>query len=433
LTTSTAWRGRAVGIIRAEREIALRLLRDTSLAVLPIIFHNGRLRAVDPTFAQKMILEDTARSPDAEKAALEVSRPNLRRVIRPFVAFARRGVRIGLRGVPVRARSEVTLSLKHMREALRRLIYPPPPSQPDVSLVVHPREGDVLFTCGVGWDRLDWSAIAALRERYHFRVVCVCYDIIPVLFPQWIPTAADMFLSHFLRMIDLADAVPCISQCTERDLHALALTHGRPVPSTHVVRLGADLPAKAEPEGIDPELSRRFAAERFALAVSTFDVRKNYRLLLDVWDHLTRDSNFDLDLVIVGMRGWGAEDVITRLEASPLYGHRIFWFTNLGDAGLSWLYERCHMALYPSLYEGWGLPVVEALQHRRPVVASNRGAVPEAGLGIARIVDPDDLAAWCDAVAETARTPRASTPLAVAPSWDDAARSIRSILLRTAP
>jgi glycosyltransferase involved in cell wall biosynthesis len=129
------------------------------------------------------------------------------------------------------------------------------------------------------------------------------------------------------------------------------------------------------------------------------------------------------------MRGWEADDVIDRLESSPLYAKRIFWLQDLSDGAVSWLYTRCHMALYPSLYEGWGLPVVEALQHRRPVIASNRGAVPEAGLGIAQIIDPDDLTAWCEAVTASDRAPRAETPQIPLPSWDESAATIRSILL----
>lgn len=136
-----------------------------------------------------------------------------------------------------------------------------------------------------------------------------------------------------------------------------------------------------------------------------------------------------MDLVIVGMRGWEADDVISRLESSTLYGQRIFWLRDLGDGGLSWLYAGCHVVVFPSLYEGWGLPVVEALQHRRPVIASNRGGAPEAGLGIAQIIDPDDLAAWCEAVSAIGRAPRAETPRVTPPKWEDAAAVIRSILL----
>jgi glycosyltransferase involved in cell wall biosynthesis len=88
--------------------------------------------------------------------------------------------------------------------------------------------------------------------------------------------------------------------------------------------------------------------------------------------------------------------------------------------------------LYPSLYEGWGLPIVEALQHRRPVIASNRGAVPEASMGVAQMLDPNDLDAWCDAVRLVGHSPRIETPSILPPTWDDAAANIRSIILRQA-
>jgi glycosyltransferase involved in cell wall biosynthesis len=453
LTTARNWRGRkAVGIIRTEREIALRLLRDPSLTVLPFVFHDGRMHAVDPAFAQSM-LTDCATPVATEDQAGTDARPQppgsgLASIIRPFAAQARLCVRAALRSMPERAREDVALALIHLRAAVRHLIYQPRsaapqpsmpaavtsgrsdrPLHPDLSLVIHPRPGDVLFTCGLGWNDFDWSLIATLKARRRLRVVCMVYDLIPILFPAWIPANRDVYLAHFLSLIDTADEVPCISHCTERDIRAFAEAQGRRPPATYVVRLGADLPAVADPEGLDPHLVQRLSARKFALAVGTFEVRKNYGLLLDVWGRLASDPGFDLDLVIVGMRGWEADDVISRLESSTLYGQRIFWLRDLGDGGLSWLYAGCHVVVFPSLYEGWGLPVVEALQHRRPVIASNRGGAPEAGLGIAQIIDPDDLAAWCEAVSAIGRAPRAETPRVTPPKWEDAAAVIRSILL----
>jgi len=451
LTTAWIWRGKeAVGIIRTEREIALHLLRDPLLTVLPFVFRDGRLRAVDPAFAQSMLTERTPAAPTAAPATSTPRAPprsTFARIVAPFAGLARLCVRVALRGVPEGAREDVSLSLIHLRAAVRRLIYPvraappkPPAStvasaslgvavNPDLSLIVHPRLGDVLFTCGLGWSDFEWSPISSLKARRQLRVVSMVYDMIPILFPAWIPAGHDLYLAHFLSLVDTTDEVTCISRCTERDLRAFAESHGRKPPSTHVVRLGAELPAAADSDGIDPDLVRKLSGNKFALAVGTFEVRKNYGLLLDVWDRLTRDPDFELNLVIVGMRGWKADDVIDRLESSPLNGRRIFWLRDLRDNALSWLYTRCHIAVYPSLYEGWGLPVVEALQHRRPVIASNRGAVPEAGLGIAQIIDPDDLPAWCDAVAKSDRAARVENPPVTLPSWDEAAATIRSILL----
>lgn len=456
LTTAWNWRGRKpVGIIRTERELALRLMRDPSLTVLPFLFHGGRLHVVDPAFAQNMLIERSppveAQAQAASTAPLPAPRSTLARIVGPFAALARLCARVALRAVPERARQDVSLSLIYSRAAVRCLIYPtpaaaPPPSapaavsrvgsegppQPDLSLVIHPRPGDVLFTCGLGWEDFECSPVAVLKALRQLRVVFIVYDMIPVLFPAWgFQKHLDLYLSHFLNVIDVADAVLCISQCTERDLRAFAESRSRKPPVTHVIRLGADLPAEEDPEGIAPALLQKLSGGKFAIAVGTFEVRKNYGLLLDVWDRLAPDQEFDLDLVIVGMRGWEADHVIDRLEASTLHGRRIFWLCDLGDGAVSWLYARCHVVLYPSLYEGWGLPVVEALQHRRPVIASNRGAVPEAGSGIAQIIDPDDLPAWCEAIAVIARAPRADTPAIMLPSWDETAAMTRSILMST--
>ena len=92
------------------------------------------------------------------------------------------------------------------------------------------------------------------------------------------------------------------------------------------------------------------------LAVGTFEVRKNYGLLLDVWQRLIDDPQFDLDLVIVGMRGWEADDIIERLEASPLYEQRIFWLRDLGDGAgqkrhpiwMRWHVQPCFRFQYPT-------------------------------------------------------------------------------------
>lgn len=474
LTTAYIWRGRrAVGIIRTEREIAIRLLRDPSLTVLPFIFHGGKLRALDPGFALSMLTESppltssfpegvspVASTIDVNRGRHGIAVPPVRvRFRRSVTSAARACARAILRRLPERARDDVALSMVHFRSAVRQMVYsraggaagPPPPSdavmryspstlglppagpvQPDLSLVVHPRSGDILFTCGLGWSDFDWELIANLRESQQIRVVCMVYDIIPILYPNWIPAKIDVYLAHFLSVIDSADEIPCISRCTERDVQEFAQQNGRAVPSTHVVYLGADLPDAANAAGLGSEIEAKLADGRFALSVGTFEIRKNYSLLLDVWDRLVVDSDFDLDLVIVGMRGWKAEDVIERLEASPLYGRRIIWLSNLDDGSLSWLYERCHVVLYPSLYEGWGLPVVEGLQHRRPVICSNRGAVPEAGMGVAQSIDPDDLEGWCEAVAAIARSPRTQSPLVSPPSWDDTAGAIRSIILKAA-
>jgi len=162
--------------------------------------------------------------------------------------------------------------------------------------------------------------------------------------------------------------------------------------------------------------------------VGTFEIRKNYSLLIDVWHDLVANDQFDLDLVIVGRLGWCVDDVVGKLYGSQLFQTRIFWMQGISDGALSWLYESCHVFLFPSLYEGWGLPVIEALQHGRPVIASNRGAVPEAALGVAHLIDPDDHDAWHGAILTAAKSPRRDINVWNIPSWDDTAAVMKKQL-----
>ena len=100
---------------------------------------------------------------------------------------------------------------------------------------------------------------------------------------------------------------------------------------------------------------------------------------------------------------WRVDDVIQRLRAMPGFGTRIIWFERMSDVGVSWLYERCHVFLFPSPHEGWGLPVVEAPQHGRPVITSTRGATPEAGSGMATSGRSRRRAAWRAALLAAAK------------------------------
>ena len=104
---------------------------------------------------------------------------------------------------------------------------------------------------------------------------------------------------------------PLYSECTRNDLLAFAAAVGRPAPTAEVVLLGANVPA--EPSACEfsvPGLRDRLARRRFALTVGTFEIRKNYRMLIDLWHELVDDETFDLDLVIVGMAGWRVDDIL---------------------------------------------------------------------------------------------------------------------------
>jgi glycosyltransferase involved in cell wall biosynthesis len=132
----------------------------------------------------------------------------------------------------------------------------------------------------------------------------------------------------------------------------------------------------------------------FILAVGTVQPRKNYERLIEAVDYVREE--IDVDLVLAGKAGWLSEPIVAAATARD-YVH-LLGFVN--DADLPALYRQARVLAFPSLYEGFGLPPLEAMASGTPVVASNASSVPEAVGDAGLLVDPldvDELAAALDA------------------------------------
>src|SRR5262249_13029056 len=125
----------------------------------------------------------------------------------------------------------------------------------------------------------------------------------------------------------------------------------------------------------------------YVLFVGYFEPKKNLDVLLDAAGRLRRAGEWgDIELVVVGAAGWGA-DPVPRAHALGLDG-AVRLLGAAADADLPALYGGALAFAFPSLWEGFGLPVLEAMATGAPVVASNRGALPEVTGGAALLVDP---------------------------------------------
>ena len=447
ITTSMAWRGRrAVGIVRAERELARCLMDAPDLCVIPVIYYDGAFRAIESECAYKLISPaEPEKMAGAEAGATDTrgmghghgtSQNPFAVVGKSATSSVRALAHRAWSALPGRLRTRLRPAIVHLRRAFRGEVHEIGDTDGhavlldydlDLSLVVYPASSDILFLCGLSWDVIDWTRIAVLREETGMRMVSMVYDLIPMKFPEFLCAPQGRYHNTFLGTIDNSDHIFCISAQTEEDLRDFMKSSQRPPVPTEVIHLGANIAEKPNPAAIvDPKMRARLAKGRFALVVGTVEVRKNYGLLLDLWEEMMADPGFDLDLVIVGMPGWSADTVLQRLTVLTSFGTRVLWLKDLSDGGLAWLYRRCHVFLYPSLYEGWGLPVVEALQQGRPIIASNRGAIPEATFGMATVLDPEDKAAWRVALLAEARAPRrcVTVPEEALSSWDKTAARI---------
>jgi len=192
-----------------------------------------------------------------------------------------------------------------------------------------------------------------------------------------------------------------------------------------VVREGLSAPASAGqlPQGIEPG---------FILAVGTVEPRKNYPRLLDAYRTL-RSRRHVPQLVIAGRAGWAYGDTLRRIQAEP----GVRYLGHVDEPTLAALYESASVLAYPSLYEGFGLPLLEAMAQGVPAVIGKSGALPELAGGSALEVDPEDV----DAIAGALEKLLSDTNLrntmggvakrrAAGFTWEQAAASTLDILRR---
>ncbi len=253
--------------------------------------------------------------------------------------------------------------------------------------------GDVYISLGLDWDQKDLTFLYELKQALDFNVILFCYDIIPILFPKYcVKHVAETFPAYIADVAWCADKIFCISNCTQNDLKNYLKKVGAPVPALDVAYLGSTLPkADADPSPAVKKICR----DRFILFVSTIEARKNHVVLYRAYRRLLEQGVTRLPkLVFVGMQGWGVADFLEKMRRDKLTAPYIDILDHVSDADLVTLYQHCDFTVYPSLYEGWGLPVAESLAYGKFCLASSAASIPEIAGDLIDYVDPEDVEAW---------------------------------------
>jgi glycosyltransferase involved in cell wall biosynthesis len=132
--------------------------------------------------------------------------------------------------------------------------------------------------------------------------------------------------------------------------------------------------------------------DKYVLSVGTIEPRKNFPFLVAVFEHLAK-SDGDLNLVICGRRGWAYAGLRELCDKSQ-FCSRIHLITNSSDSELASYYKHCRTFVFPSIEEGFGIPLIEAMFYGRPVVAANNSAITEIVSGVGTLVDGYDINKW---------------------------------------
>ena len=291
--------------------------------------------------------------------------------------------------------------------------------------------GDWLVNLGANWDRPYDPAVLARLKAARVRLALLIYDLVPELFPEWAAQITVTQYRAWLRgSVAAADLVFAISRNTASDLTSCLAAAGQPAPRQLVLPIGHTLPAAAGAE--QPPLPRPYV-----LLVATIEARKNHPLMLRLWRRLLRELPHDQvpDLVFAGKIGWLTGDFLQQLDNAAWLGGRIKFLAGPSEPELAALYRHCLFTVFPSFYEGWGLPVTESLGFGKPVAASNTSSIPEAGGDYCRYFDPDNLTEAYAVVAEMIRQPQALAALQARiaaefdpPGWADTAAAVMRAL-----
>jgi glycosyltransferase involved in cell wall biosynthesis len=283
---------------------------------------------------------------------------------------------------------------KHLaRLGLRRMPQLPrhiPPATRKPLSNLQPKESFVLL--GPHWHAPQVLDFALRHKRSGGDVVQLVCDLIPHKFPDYTHTGiSDVFTQWLIRSAESVTRFMCISECTARDLHEFLQQR----PGKWQV---AAIPLALEFLHFErfvpvPPPSERVAAvtqQPYVLCVGTIEVRKNGATLLRVWQQLKRELGAALPrLIFAGSRGWRVEEFTALLAADPDLAEVI---EAPIDAELASLYQNCQFTVYPSHYEGWGLPVGESAWFGKYCVAANTSSLPEVCGNLIDYADPEDPA-----------------------------------------
>ena len=258
-----------------------------------------------------------------------------------------------------------------------------------------PQKGDILLSLGASWSHAMYQKLLRqCRQQHGMRIGVLVHDLVPLLWPEWCqPGLPAVFRRWYERVVPECDVIFANSESTQKDVLAYAQQSGKPLSvPVIVVPMGCGF-SKADSANASVSIQEQIKQlGPYVLCAGTLEVRKNHALLIRVWRRLLleRPANTVPKLVIAGGQGWLVDDLLQQLENSAWLNGHVVWIDRPSDSCMTQLYKQAQFTIFPSFYEGWGLPVTESLYWGRPSLTSSASSRPEAGMGLTEMFDPDN-------------------------------------------
>ena len=229
------------------------------------------------------------------------------------------------------------------------------------------------------------------------RKVMTIHDLTFLKYPQYCTTLVQRYLERIKRCLTWTDLIITFSENTKQDIiehfninsEKIKITYEASRYSSHEVYFNKIKPLK---NSIDYDFSIPYL-----LFVSTIEPRKNLITLIKAFDYLKEKHKIPHNLILIGQKGWKYQSSFEAIKKSR-YRESIYHLNYLSDELLAFFYHQTDAFIYPSFYEGFGLPILEAMTLGSPVITSNTSSLPEVAGDAALLINPNDVLELAEAV-----------------------------------
>lgn len=287
-----------------------------------------------------------------------------------------------------------TTVVRFVRAQWRRLRAIPLRGQPAVF-----GPDDTLLLADSSWSAKYWRLVDAAQAA-GARLGVVQYDFIPHTHPEFVTKRlANAFRGWMRNTLKRADFVAAISEAVaieaRVELRRMGRDPERASPFVQSFRLGSDVKPVSETGAVRAELKEFLAAAADGpyLTVGTIEPRKNQMILPAVFEEVWKTVP-QARLLVAGFVGWKGDELIRRMRQHPRYGTHLMHFGDLNDLEIDHAYSHARALIFPSLAEGFGLPIVESLSHGIRVFASDIPVHREVGGAWCSYFAPSDVAGF---------------------------------------
>lgn len=310
---------------------------------------------------------------DISKISVEDAKTGIQRVVRSLLSCLLKAPLKQYNVVPiyfdVRNRTYFH-AVKFTREFLGQ-----PVNQDDVDVRIEFHSGDIYLSLDLNFEHTDlYGPVLSEMHRAGVEINFIVYDLLCVTMTDIFIEPFQVLFRRWLNTITKYDGAFCISRATADELYKWMQNNTPNRLNDYRIEwfhIGADIENSNPSTGLPDQAPIVFSSLKQRpsfLMVSTLEPRKGYDQALAAFDELW-ENNIDVNLVIVGKRGWLVDKLIEKLENHTELNRRLFWLAGISDEYLEKLYEACTCLISASRGEGFGLSLVEAAQHKMPIIA----------------------------------------------------------------